>query len=95
MRYSSPERFSHDQTFDARITKSNVVRRGAMAILKHPIFMNDFTLEPKIPDVVREIKAQEASVRRVTRRLVKVEEEGEERKDSGLGNKSVSTKESE
>ena len=69
---------------------------GAMAILKHPIFMNDFTLEPKIPDVVREIKAQEASVRRVTHRFIqKLKRKARERKDSGLGNKSVSTKESE
>jgi hypothetical protein len=73
---------------------------GAMAILKHPIFMNDFTLEPKIPDVVREIKAQEASVRRVTHRFIqKLKRKARERKDSELErNKAVvssSTKEEE
>ena len=56
---------------------------GALAILKHPIFMNDFTLEPQIPDVVREIKAQEASIKRVTHRFIqKLKRKARERKES-------------
>jgi len=43
---------------------------GAMSMLKHPMFMDDFTLEPRIPDVVIEIKQQEASIRRVTHSFI-------------------------
>ena len=58
--------------------------------------MNDFTLEPKIPDVVREIKAQKAIRSACDTSIVaqKLKRKARERKDSGLGNKSVSTKES-